>query len=209
MARCIFVAVPVVILACRPATGQEYAAFFEAPVFSGSAAGTPMTNGFGGGGQDGWYNPDTGGDDYQVFTYAGNPHGFEPNVWGQAQFVAGRSTGANQPAQAQHDMSAGGMGWFTRWDVAAKRDGVLPATLELGSFSLQPLQGAISWQAVFSWTNASAQAWQCTFTVYDAAGQQISPPLGPLPSAGWSGLQDIVPARHRRIAREHRRLGLL
>ncbi len=73
--------------------------------------------------------------------------------------------------------------------MAVKYDGTLPSAPNLGSFSLQPLPGARSWQTLYNWVNvATAANWRCTFIVYDAAGVEISPPLGVLPGPAWDNL---------------------
>ncbi len=165
------------------AAGQAYSTGFEAPGFSGSAAGELLT------GQDGWYNPVGGSTDCRVFTYAGNTYGFATNPTGGGQFVAGRSFGGAAPARAQRDAPFAGGSWTAAWDVAVRYDGVLPSAPNLGSYSLQPLPGGRSWQTLYNWFNvATAATWRCTFIVYDAAGMEISPPLGVLPGAAWDGL---------------------
>ncbi len=187
----ITMAVGAVLVAGGVAAGQVYSTGFEAPVFAGSAAGTALTNGVGGGGQDGWYNPVAGSTDCRVFTYAGNGYGFapNPNPAAGAQFVAGRSMGGSGPARAQRDGAFTSGTWTAAWDVAVRYDGVLPSAPNLGSYSLQPLPGGRTWQTLYNWFNISTAAtWRCPFVVYDASGLEISPPLGVLPSPAWEGL---------------------
>ena len=179
------IAATVVGLVGEIAWAQSYSTGFEAPVFNASAAGTPMT------GQDGWYIPPViASVDYRVMTYAGNAYGFAPNPAASgAQFVAGRSGGGSALARSQRDVNFVGGEWTAAWDVAVRYDGVLPSAPNLGSFSLQPEPGTRTWQTLFNWFNvATAGSWRCTFIVYDAAGVEISPPLGVLPSNAWTGL---------------------
>ncbi|MFM9997255.1 MAG: hypothetical protein ACKVU4_15810 [Phycisphaerales bacterium] len=185
MIRDLVTAAATVLAACAAAAGQSYSAGFESPPFAGSAGGSSLTF------QDGWYNPVTGSADCRVFTYAGNAYGFAPNPGGAGggQFAAGRSAGGSAPARAQRDAPFTGGDWTVSWDMAVRYDGVLPSAPNLGSFSLQPLPGARSWQTLFNWFNiTTAASWQCSFVVYNAAGLEISPPIGVLPSAAWGGL---------------------
>lgn len=181
-----------IIIACvaaaaQVAAAQPYFPSFEPPQVVGSAVGAPLTNGAGGGGQDGWYNPLIGASDYQVFTYIGNTHGLAPNPAGHQQFVAGRSAGA--PVGAQHDDDEGWT-WLS-WDMAVMHDGAAPAGVDLGSLSLEPDPGSSGWRAIITWTGATAEAWRLAFQPYDAAGVQAPPP-GLLPGPAWGALQPGV-----------------
>src|SRR5262245_33214205 len=78
------------------ASGQTFSTGFEAPVFSGSAAGTTIS------GQDSWITPAvTGSIDGKVFTYAGNMLALLPNPTGGDQFLGERSLGGSSFARAQ------------------------------------------------------------------------------------------------------------
>lgn len=148
---------------------------FEAPAYDGSAGGTPLTTGFGGGGQQGWYNPVAGSVDFNVHTYAGNTLGFASNPNGGGQFVgvAGTATPNNiGRAQRAYDFSAGGI--FTiSWDVIGAYVG--PPTVapinNLGSFSLQPSTTANFWQQIMQYgTPADPSKYNLNYGVFGAAG---------------------------------------
>jgi hypothetical protein len=133
-------------LAAGAAYGQ-FSANFEAPAYNGSAAGTVIT------GQQAWYIPPVGGVDGNVFTYAGNALGIVANPQGGAQFEAG--LGAATPARAQHDVnfSAGGL-WQASWDCTGKWQGALPATNNIGSWSMQDSASTRYFQQLMSWGGA-------------------------------------------------------
>ncbi|MEX2219360.1 MAG: MYXO-CTERM sorting domain-containing protein [Phycisphaerales bacterium] len=146
-----------VVLGAAVAAQAQYSSTFEPPVYTGSATGTPLTNGFGGpAGQDGWYNPVSGSVDFQVHTYAGNPLGFPSNPNGGTQFIGALgSASPNIIGRGQHavDFSAGGT-WTASWDVAGGFIGTAPAFDNLGSFSLQPSSGtgfANYFQQIMQW----------------------------------------------------------
>lgn len=64
--------------------GAQHSSGFEAPTYSGSAAGEIIT------GQDGYYIPVAGSIDGLVYTYAGNTYGVVANPTGGDQFAAAR-----------------------------------------------------------------------------------------------------------------------
>src|ERR1051326_5031204 len=104
------------LAACGAALGQ-YTSQFEAPAYTGSAAGTLTT------GQSGWYLPAVANStDHFVFATAGDAYNFPANPNGGGQFDAGKAyydtAGAAQHnARTQHavDFSAGGV-WEASWD---------------------------------------------------------------------------------------------
>ncbi len=129
------------------ALGQGYSTGFEAPTFTGSAAGTIIT------GTDGWYLPAVASSaDGLVFTYAGNTPGIVANPAGGDQFEGGVA-GNSFFIRAQRDInfSAGGM-WQIEYDVAVKWMGTLPAGDFAGSWSTQTSAPLTQhFQTIFSW----------------------------------------------------------
>jgi len=130
--------------------GQGFSANFESPPYNGSATGVLTT------GQQGWYLPAvTGSVDHNIYTYAGNSLGIVANPNGGLQFDAGMGTGAATNARTQHpvDFSAGGV-WQASWDCTGRFTGTLPATNNLGSWSMQPSGTARYFQQLMSWGGA-------------------------------------------------------
>lgn len=147
---------------------------------TGSAAGTLLTNGFGGGGQNGWYNPVSGSVDSNVFTYAGNALGFANNPEGSNQFLGMNVTVAQTPNRAQHavNFSAGGV-WTMGYDFNGKFVGTPPAADNLGSVSLQPSATNNIFQTIFQWANpvdhtANADAFSANIGWAAAAGGALT-----------------------------------
>src|SRR5690242_14671807 len=107
-----------VLCGVAAAAQAQFSTGFEGPTYTGSAAGTLLTNGFGGPpGQGNWYNPVSGSGDFNVYTYAGNALGFANNPNGGSQFIA-QLGNANFPidrAQHNQNFSAGGT-WTASWD---------------------------------------------------------------------------------------------
>jgi hypothetical protein len=119
---------------------------------TGSAGGTALTNGFGGGGQNGWYNPVSGSIDSNVYTYAGNSLGFSTNPFGGSQFVGMFVATAQTPNRAQHNVNFGAGGtWTMTYDFNGNFNGVPPAADNLGSVSLQPSATNNIFQTIFQW----------------------------------------------------------
>jgi len=128
---------------------------------SGAAAagGTLLTNGFGGGGQNGWYNPVSGSLDGSLYTYTGNTLGFAPNPNGQNQFLGQDETVAQTPVRSQHDMSFGSGGvWKISFDFNGNFNGTLPTADNLGSVSIQPSATADYFQTIYQWGSNTATA---------------------------------------------------
>jgi hypothetical protein len=168
--------------------GAAHASFvtgFEAPTYTGSAAGNVVT------GQDGWYNPVAGSRDGLVHTYAGNAPGFAQNPQGGEQFVRSLNDPANAATfgRSQHDvdMSVGDI-WTFSFDYAAIRGGVLPAINNLGSFSLQNSATAQYYQSLMTWDDLNTgTAYDLNYIWFDAAGVQNGA-TGALPGTEWNAL---------------------
>lgn len=176
----------VALLACGPALGQ-YSANFEAPTFSGSAAGTIMT------GQDGYYIPaGTVSTDYMVYSYAGNAIGAAVNPDGGSQFVAGIGPGGGTYARAQRDYAWGSGVTEVLYDVNAiwLPDPNFTVTNNLGSFSHQPTTAANGVQIhLFSWEEGfEGERWQALYLHYDEFGVQVAQP-GSAPGPEWENLE--------------------
>jgi hypothetical protein len=176
---------------CGAAQGQAYSTDFEPPTYTGSAAGTLLTNGFGGpAGQDGWYNPVAASIDFNVHTYTGNTLAFPANPTGGTQFVG--VTGQVAPSnigRAQHavNFSAGGT-WTVEWDVIGGIRGATTAVDNLGSFSLQPSATANYFQQIMQWgTNTTAPTqYNINYGVFPAAGGAA--PAFVSPGAAWTNI---------------------
>jgi hypothetical protein len=195
-----------VVLAVLGACGAAHAQFssnFEPP-YTGSATGTLLTNGFGLGGQQGWYNPVSGSADANVFTYAGNTLSISANPTGGTQFECGVAGGNLAFARAQHsvDFSAGGV-WTAAWDCTGLYNGTLPAVDNIGSFSLQTsassryFQQLMSWgptlnlaangNAVTDWT-ATAEKFHIAWGFFSTATQAAAAPTFKIASTAWTDL---------------------
>ena len=186
------------VMALLAAAGTASAGFstgFEGPVYLGSPGGTLLTNGFGGGGQDGWYNPIAGSVDFNVHSYAGNTLAFPNNPNGGGQFIGvmGQPSPSNI-GRAQHNVnfSSGGV-WTADWDVIGGYRGPAgtAAVDNLGSFSLQPSATANYFQQLMSWgTNTSVPVqYNINYGVFGATGGAIA---FQSPGAAWVN----VPADH-------------
>ena len=161
---------------------------FEAPTYAGSAAGTPLTTGFGGGGQDGWYNPVAGSTDGSVFTYADNAWGFATNPTGGAQFAAVRNTGATGFGRAQRAFAFGNTQYTMAFDISMDRfGGVLPAVNNIGSVSLQNSATARFYQTLYTWDDVNTgNAFDGNYVFFNAAGVQQA---NTLPGPEWDALR--------------------
>lgn len=175
------------LAALSGAAGAVLVSNFEAPTYSGSGAGTPWTNGFGLGGQDGWYNPVSGSTDGSIFTYPDNAWGFVNNPTGGSQFAAVRNQGATGFGRAQHDVAFANTTYTASFDVIMDRfTGVLPAINNLGSFSLQPSTNSRYWQTLYTWDNlATGNAFDANYLIFNAAGVQQP---NAVPGAAWDAL---------------------
>jgi hypothetical protein len=179
------IAVGLLALCGATAANADLNVNFES--YDGSAGGTLLTNGLGGGGQDGWYVPVAGSVDGKVYTYAGNTPGFASNPNGGKQFLGERSE-ATGPSRAQHDNDFSTMsGWSISYDFCALFDGTPPAAANLGSFSLQDSTQARFFIALdnFMDPNNPAAGWKAEYNVYDAAGTALN---NQSPGADWTNL---------------------
>lgn len=175
------------VVGLAAAAQAQFVSTFEAPTYTGSAAGTPLTLGFGLGGQDGWYNPVAGSNDGQVFTYANNAWGVVTNPTGGSQFGAVRNTGAAGFGRAQHAVPFGNQTYTASFDLNLDRfGGALPALNNLGSFSLQPSTTARFYQTLYTWDNlATGNAFDANYVFFNAAGVQQP---NTLPGVEWDAL---------------------
>ncbi|MCA9288143.1 MAG: PEP-CTERM sorting domain-containing protein [Phycisphaerales bacterium] len=175
-------------LALASTANAQFFSDFEAPTYAGSAGGTALTNGFGLGGQDGWYNPVNGSTDGVVFEYSGNSWGFVNNPTGGAQFGAVRNQGATGFGRAQHAVDFSGNTYTAAFDICMDRfGGVLPALNNLGSFSLQPSGSGAFWQTLYTWDDLSTgNAFDANYIFFNAAGVQQA---STLPGAEWDALR--------------------
>jgi hypothetical protein len=181
MKRLIWLAMPILLCASASADTLFQVPGFEAPDYNGSAGGTLLT------GQQGWINPVAGSSDFKVYTYAGNTLGIAPHpAGGAAQFAAGRSAGSSAYGRAQHTNNwAADDVWTVTYDILTKYDGTLPATDNIGSFSLQPSATAKYWQSIFQFEDPNtATAWKSGYFV------QEFPNTGPagIPGPAWRNL---------------------
>lgn len=174
-------------LAVATAAQAQFVSNFEAPTYAGSAAGTALTNGFGLGGQDGWYNPVAGSNDGVVFTYTDNAWGFVRNPTGNDQFAALRNTGAAGFGRAQHEVNFANTTYTASFDINLDRfGGVLPALNNLGSFSLQNSATARFWQTLYTWDDTNTgNAFDANYVFFNAAGVQQA---NTLPGPEWNAL---------------------
>lgn len=185
MLKCITV---VAGLALAASAQAQYLSDFEAPLYVGSNGGTALTNGFGGGGQDGWYNPVSGSTDGVVFTYANNAWGFVTNPTGGAQFAAIRNSGAAGFGRAQHAYAFGNQQYTMAFDICMDRfGGVLPAINNLGSVSLQSSATARFFQTLYTWDDVNTgNAFDGNYIFFNAAGVQQA---NTLPGPEWDALR--------------------
>jgi len=154
---------------------------------TGSAGGTLLTNGFGGGGQNGWYNPVSGSVDGNVFTYAGNSLGFATNPNGGNQFVGMFVPAVQGVNRAQHNVAFANGLWTVGFDFNGNFNGQLPTQDNLGSFSLQPSATANYFQTIYQWgaNAATASAFDANIGHFVATGGAI---LFESPGAAWKSL---------------------
>lgn len=178
-------------LALTTAAQAQYSTGFESPTFAGAAGGSPLTNGFGGGGQNGWYNPVAGSVDFQVHSYAGNSLGFPFNPTGGGQFIGALGAAApNNIGRAQYpvNFNAGGV-WTVEWDVIGGYRGTSGTAIDnLGSFSLQPSTTANYFQQIMQWgTNTTAPVkYDINYGIFPAAGGAA--PAFSSPGVAWTNI---------------------
>jgi hypothetical protein len=182
------------LLAASAAAVAQVSTDFEAPTYAGSAAGTPLTHGFGMGGQDGWYNPVDGSNETHIFTYVGNPYNIPQNPAGGAQFQAGVHAGLLAFARAQRgvDFGAGGV-WVAQWDVLANYTGTAAnAENNIGSFSLQPSANSRYFQQILQWPAATTPTpvttFQINYGIFNTAPYNQASPAFVSPGPQWQNL---------------------
>lgn len=166
------------------AASAQYSTDFEAVV--ASPAGTVLT------GQDGYYIPaGTVSVDFLAYTYAGNTLGVSANPTGGDQFVSVTGPGAGTFGRAQRDFAYSAGKSTVAFDIHASYIGVLPASQNLGSVSMQPFPGGQSFIALATWTDINTAAtWNANYIYFDAAGTQIQevvplPEFQNLPVGNW------------------------
>jgi hypothetical protein len=145
----------------------QYSTNFEA--LNASAAGTPVA------GQDGYFVPPVAGSiDFNAYTYAGNALNLPANPTGGAQFIGGSGiTGG--PARAERLVTFGTGVWTSSFDICASFAGTLPATQNVGSFSLQSSTLARSFIALARWTDINtATEWNADYVWADAGGVSLT-----------------------------------
>lgn len=157
------------------AAQAQLVADFEAPAFTGSAAGVAVV------GQQGWYTPGVAGTIGQfVYTYAGNALGLSANPAGGAQFMGGRSDGGTALARAQHDFDfSTSTTWTLTFDYACNYDGVTPATPNLSSFSLNHptlTTGFKQFIALCNFVdvNNPSAGWKIEYNISNSAGTALA-----------------------------------
>jgi hypothetical protein len=170
--------IAVTALACIGLAYADFFTGFEASEgYTASAAGDPLTFGFGGGGQQGWYNPVSGSFDYKVYTYAGNALGIATNPFGGGQFAASTTGPAGELARAQrdHDWSTRTT-WTVSYDVLGATFGTNPALNNLGSFSLQDSTTQRFYIQLLVWAdpNNPGLGWHVQFNVFNASGGALN-----------------------------------
>lgn len=173
----------ITLAAALPAAASALLIPFEAPDYVGTTSGVVLT------GQQGWYLPVSGSTDYFVYVYQGNSLAIPQNPFGGQQFVAGISQGGTAFARAQrdHDFS-GPRTWTYTYDVCTQFRGQLPATQNLGSFSLQDSVSAKSFIQLFTWDDLNtATTFSASYLVYTDQGTQTPQP-GLFPSNDWRNL---------------------
>jgi len=153
---------------------------------TGSAGGSLLTNGFGGGGQNGWYNPVAGSVDGSVYTYAGNSLGFATNPLGGNQFLGMNVLTAQATNRSQHAVTYGaGVNTLT-FDFNAKFAGTPPGADNLGSVSLQPACTNF-FQTIYQWGShlPTADAFDANIGAASSAGGAL---VFQSPGAAWMNL---------------------
>jgi hypothetical protein len=158
---------------------------------TGSASGTLLTNGFGGGGQNGWYNPVNGSLDGSVFTYAGNTLGKVGNASGGNQFAGAASANAATPYRMQHALTLTNTGtWTLAIDFNFDFSGAAPVANNLGSVSLQPSTTNNAFQTLYAYDPtelAAPTGYRALFGFAGAAGGALTLETNP-GDANWDNL---------------------
>lgn len=137
----------------------------------------------------GYYLPaGTVSTDFQVYTFANNTLGIPQSPVGSCQFVAGTGPGGGTYARAQIDQAfPAGAQLTCGFDICVGAfTGALPATQNIGSFSMQPFPGGQTFIALARWNDLNtATTWDADLVYFDSAGAQI---LGQVPDPGFQNL---------------------
>lgn len=171
VSMCVALAMAAAVSSSAPA---QIATGFESPDYVGSASGTALTMGIGGGGQQGWYVPNIAGSiDAGVYAYAGNGLNLVVNAEGGGQFLACVSHGGAAFPRAQHAVTfVDGEVYTATWDTLGAFQGTLPAVDNIGSFSLQPSTSANYYQQLMRWGAGAAtgETYEIAYGVFPATG---------------------------------------
>jgi hypothetical protein len=163
-------------------TVAQFQTGFEPPDYTGSFEGVPVSD------QDGWYIPEVGGFDYEVYLSANNDMKIPANPDGGDQLLGGAPGNGGIPRRAQHDVDfAGADEWDMSYDTAVYFSPGLPAKKNLSSFSLQESTESRSFVSVNNFMdldNPNA-GWKAEFNVYDINGVALE---NQLPGAAWNNL---------------------
>jgi hypothetical protein len=128
-----------------------------------------------------------GSQDATVHTYAGNVYGFVTNPEGGSQFVVTRFGNGN-PSRAQRafDFSQGDV-FTVSFDFAGDRfGGSLPASNNIGSFSLQDSATSRFFQTLYTWDDiATGNAMDANYVFFNSAGVQQA---NTVPGPAWDAL---------------------
>ncbi len=155
-------------------------------------------------GQDNWYLPPVGGVSLDVVDAATNPWGFPANpAGGGANWVGGDVVQAgNLFGRSQRNINWGGTGvWAVYYDFAWSYNGILPATQNLASFSLQhSLSAAGMGLNLVSFEDPlTAVGAQHLYIYYDAnnvqhaqPGKDYGPDWNNLPSHMWHRFMTVI-----------------
>src|SRR5713101_2869590 len=170
------------LVAAAPAAAQLQVGF-EAPDFAGSADGVSAD------GQQGWYTPPIDStQDHYVYTYADNGLSLSTNATGEDQFLGAQVfvDGDLARAQLNFDWTAASV-WTVSYDFAARYNGFLPASDNLGSFSLQSSVTDRYFIVLDTWVDTfTAVQWNTGYLAFDAGGTMFIDPAVPGPE--WQNL---------------------
>ncbi|MFY9342917.1 MAG: hypothetical protein WAT39_10535 [Planctomycetota bacterium] len=178
-----FVSLACLVSLVAPLAAQGYSTGFEAPTFTGAAAGTPTA------GQDGFYVPAVAGSiDGNIHTYAGNTLGVGANPLGGAQFWGGLSAGGTAFARSQRALTLPGTRIKVEFDVCCNYLGAVLPTNNLGSFSFQPSTASIYFNIVAAYTPPIAFPPTTWDAIVITRGTPPGTVVTPLPAPGFTGL---------------------
>lgn len=171
-----------VILAIGGVSLAQVDTGFEAPGYSGSAAGVDLN------GQNSWYNPlPANSISHKVYTYAGNALGVVANPTGGDQFAGGTGPAGTTPfCRSQLDMPYGAGEWDLSFDVAVLFLGAGAAAQNIGSAAPADAVANRSAIQLSTWTApATPTTWDADMVWYNAAGGQL---IEKVPNVAFQGL---------------------